>query len=392
MGMDADLRCAIVETRDGRSFRESLDAGWDEPAWRDLRRIKLDADTGLVEVGFASGRIIRAEVFEPGQDEVRRAGRPSVYLDQLHWVDLARVEFSPKNVRTAEIRSAGQRIIELARAGQIILPLSGGHELETTVNDGSWRTDVATLMLELSRGWVLAYPVDVRRQELVAEFIRYRDGAERAAQLAPLTLQIDRLHSQDRSTLSDAIADEWPPETEMLLRTLISIGTLFSVLIEDEKIPKADEAAIAWADSMTAAAQHLASNHLARKVSRRWTRTRFEGDMGPDFLKAAVVSGLRADRFAEWLADDAEASYARMPYLGLCRESLHLRLMNAQDTWEANDLVDWLYLPLAAAYTDVVIGEKKWTGYLKRAARGRPEIRLERTLPQGLAAVAELLA
>ena len=48
------------------------------------------------------------------------------------------------------------------------------------------------------------------------------------------------------------------------------------------------------------------------------------------------------------------------------RELLHLRVANADDKWEANDLNDILYLCGAAGYADVVVGERKTCNYLLR--------------------------
>ena len=71
--------------------------------------------------------------------------------------------------------------------------------------------------------------------------------------------------------------------------------------------------------------------------------------------------------FRTWLAEDAETTLAAAQALGRIREVIHLRLCNADDKWEANDLNDLLYLATAGAYTDVLVGEKKTCSYLLRA-------------------------
>lgn len=55
-----------------------------------------------------------------------------------------------------------------------------------------------------------------------------------------------------------------------------------------------------------------------------------------------------------------------MPYVGRLGEVLYLRLRNADEKWEANDLNDMNSLCAAAGYADVTVGEKKTIEYLRR--------------------------
>jgi hypothetical protein len=89
--------------------------------------------------------------------------------------------------------------------------------------------------------------------------------------------------------------------------------------------------------------------------------------MPMDIAQSASDNGLTPEQFDAWLAEGAETDLAAAPALGRIREVLHLRLRNADDIWEANDLIDLLYLATAGAYADVLIGERKTCNYLLRA-------------------------
>lgn len=105
-----------------------------------------------------------------GDDERQLAGRLIVYLDQNQWSLLSRAS-DASSVMPEDDRQAALRLAELARGGALVLPASSAHYHETT----KWRDDAARLRLELtvlqlSRGWQLRDPLQVRRDELRASY------------------------------------------------------------------------------------------------------------------------------------------------------------------------------------------------------------------------------
>jgi hypothetical protein len=75
------------------------------------------------------------------------------------------VPYSPEGL-DATTRGSCAALIELARAGNIILPLSRAHLVATSRLDGESRHELAMTMLQLSRGWQMRTPLDVRQNEL----------------------------------------------------------------------------------------------------------------------------------------------------------------------------------------------------------------------------------
>jgi len=88
-------------------------------------------------------------------------------------------------------------------------------------------------------------------------------------------------------------------------------------------------------------------------------------------------------RVIEYLAGDDDP-IARMPFLAQMRQMLFARLRNHTQRWEANDLIDILFLCCAAGYADVVVGERQAIGYLRQARTPRPRARLATTLQEAI--------
>jgi hypothetical protein len=72
------------------------------------------------------------------------------------------------------------------------------------------------------------------------------------------------------------------------------------------------------------------------------------------------------------------------------RQMLFARLRNADQTWEANDLVDIMFLCCASGYADVVVGERRAIGYLRQARQPRPRARLATSLQVALRVLTEI--
>ncbi len=60
-----------------------------------------------------------------------------------------------------------------------------------------------------------------------------------------------------------------------------------------------------------------------------------------------------------------------MPFLAQMNQLLFARLRNAEQRWEANDLIDIMFLSCAAGYADVLVGERATIGYLRQARAPR---------------------
>ena len=297
--------------------------------------------------------------------------RPVVYLDQNHWIDLARVRVNSPKI-SGNRKFACERLIELARNREIILPLSGAHMVETAKMGGQQRTDLARTMIELSRGWQMRSPLRVREHELKRMLEPGSPTTSRWPDIDVFTLLPNAIWADRFGTALprlDDLPDDLPDELRGLTERITWAVALTELLLETDSdfSSEGHRIATAWAKSFHDLAQHMRSNPKAKAYARGLSRTRFITDMPTDIGRAASDNGMSPEQFRTWLAEDAETTLAAAQALGRIREVIHLRLSNADDKWEANDLNDLLYLATAGAYADVLVGEKKTCSYLLRA-------------------------
>ena len=364
--LDQEHRQLRVELTDGRvAVDEWRSAVADPPDPTSFREVTFDVPTGTLMLTTTAGETLRVEVHDVTVRDPL-SDRKVIYLDQNKWVQLAQAKYRPGLLSAAEL-AAAETLVDLVNAGQIVLPLSSGHMIETGRLLGRRRGHLAPLLVDLCRGWLMANPVLVRGDELTATLCR------RAGHVSPTPQSVFTL---DASTVvtgypEPRVATGLPDALASLTQTLTKVTALFAALVADESTDSAEarEAARLWAAGHQELAVELARNPVARAHSREVTRAKFLTDLGLELPTAAAAAGLTPLALAEWLRHDCEADIAASPFLGLMREVVHLRLRNGQDRWAPNDLIDMLFLCCAGAYADVVVAENKTADYLRRARR-----------------------
>jgi hypothetical protein len=96
-----------------------------------------------------------------------RLARPVVYLDQNQWSAIANSIHAPSRIRRPDDRKAAAWIIQLSQERRMTLPASAGHMHETTKwTDNTRRYALGLTVLQLSRGWIMRDPLQVRRDEI----------------------------------------------------------------------------------------------------------------------------------------------------------------------------------------------------------------------------------
>ncbi|MEW1951958.1 hypothetical protein [Terrabacter sp. NPDC080008] len=290
-----------------------------------------------------------------GQD---RCELPTVYLDQRDWIDFARWAKDPQTVTPAK-REFFELLASSANEERVVIPLSGAHLKETSKRGGASRVQLAATMLRYSRGWQMRSVLALRRAELRALF-----GG------APLTIS-DVVTLAPRAVFDmerpEPAAPDLDPEISDLIERQVWATVLTDLLIDPDPMPdEGKEVVEKWSQSFLPLATAIPGNGKAKARIRDLTRTRFISDLGTDLPGAAKEAGLSSEEFGTWLSDRSEEDLALTPGLGRMREVLHLRIANATEKWEANDLNDFLHLSYAAAYCDLVLGEKKTINYLRR--------------------------
>lgn len=291
-------------------------------------------------------------------------GRPSVYLDQNHWSTLANAMHRPERVKDGDELEAATRLIELAKSRAVVLPISAAHTLETCKQaHPDERYARALTLIQLSAGWQLRHPLEIRRFELLRVLTRRYHGAE-ATQPASVTLEPVAIHNDSAASVDDVGAD-LPDEARWAVHAMRCIAAVVDVMLDADHVPPA--AIPGWPGQFEEFARFLAENPTGPELKRRRTHAKFIGDLLLELLGSARQAAIAPAQMNDWALNHSESDLRDMPALGLYREVLHEKLCNAKLRWEENDLVDMMFLTSAAGYCDHVIGERTHISYVARA-------------------------
>lgn len=354
----------IVRMDDGCEERESSAGSGSTPHPSDpVTRAthRLHDKTVVIETTW--GDVIEVEQYEYDNQAQRRNDRPTVYLDQNKWVQVAQAVHTPGAIESERERTAATELGRRARSREVILLLSSGHWLETGPTYGGRRTTTAATMVDLSRGWLLRDPMQVRELELQALF-RSRSGHSYLAEREVVTLDYRALFSGLLPVPGD---QHLPPVMRAMSDALSGSQAVLATLLADERVEGGAAPSAAWAQAHQGFAGELAAASYDRAGKRRKTLQWAMRDLGHQLVGAAVSGGLSEEALDTWQTT-ADDSIGSLPYIGRWREVVHRRLSNSQNRWERNDLVDLLFLPCAAAYADHVVCERKTGGDLRAIA------------------------
>jgi len=381
--IDFEQHLATIELSDGRRetfpMPEALVAA-DVP----FLRSRFDITSNTLSFTVTNGDVLIVEVGAAAAADGPPTGRPVVYLDQLHWVSLAKQRYAPEKLNEATARAA-TTLIQLAEAQRVLLPLSAGHLSEMAHLEGRWHEHLGLTLMALSRGWQMRNPVAVRG----AEFLRAMRG-ESPRSLGVFTLEPEVLFAASEPSEP---ATDLPPPFDDLLPRLTWASALYAAVLDDEAVDMSEghEAAERWAAGFPSLAQYMRVHKTSAESARINTRARLIADLGDETAVAAQRAGLSSEQYSQWLGYELPDRLREMPYVGRLHEVLYHRLRNADDKWERNDLIDMNFLCCAAGYADIVVGEKQTIEYLRRVeSRSAPGAIVCRTLPEAIDALQHL--
>jgi hypothetical protein len=301
------------------------------------------------------------------------AGKRTIYLDQNHWSTLTNTLYEPDRVANGEEREAATQLIQLATDRKIVLPMSSAHLSETCKQvDAEERYRRALTIVQLSAGWQLRDPLDLRRFEIrQALTVRYRHFC--LLPPAAVTLEPNAVHSGRVSDLP-AIDEDLPLEAQWAVHAIRCIGGILDALLDAEHIPMS--IAPGWASEFQEFATFLQDNPSGKELKRLRTHAKFIADLGRELPEEAHRAGVTSEEMSDWILNHSEEDLRRMPALGLFREVLHEKLSNGRLRWANNDLIDMMYLTSAAGYCDHVVGERTHASHIANGLRrlGRPSV------------------
>jgi hypothetical protein len=348
--------------------------------WEELARSDVDVERGELRLTLDSGESILVDLGWPGKRDLPQAEKPIVYLDQNHWVTLAKAIHAPDDL-SAQVRQAALDLIALVESREALLPFSSGHLVET-VPRGKQRRDVALTMLRLSRRLQMRNPLEVRRHELAAGISGQEPRCPAVFTLEPDVLFVD--------SAKVASPDDFPALWKELHGRMTSVTATIAVMLEDDEDAADDPGPAArerWLMAYRALARHVHEEKLSREKTRSIAHDALLSDLSVEAVTASQMAGAEADH-ATWVKERAKEDFERAPHIATLQEMLYHRLRNSEDNWEANDLIDMHFLSCAAGYADLVVAERKFSDYLSRAGRRYPNnADVAATLPEAIEAL-----
>jgi hypothetical protein len=370
----------LIPVGDGTPIRKALPFAM--PANVAFEFAEFDPWGDVVSFVHENGTRVGAEIEPLGSGGLMVPDRPVVYLDQCHWITLARQLWAPAKVLERE-REAAVELIRMAQAREVILPISSANLTEMTPTDGAHRRDLGLTMLQLSWGWQMRNPVHVRGAELRASFAGEQPVAHNVFTLAPGVLFIGE-------TPLAAPAARGP--VTAFTQRISEVFAIYQVAVEDRRIPNPEgkEKAEAWAQEQRRFALLLREDRVGPAKAQHYAAARLVHDLAEEVLAAARGAGLSEEQIKVWLGERLDDDVNEMPSLGVFHRTIYDRVKNPEAKWEANHFNDIQFLSCAAAYADVVVGEKETSEHLKHAQRGRHGAMIARTLPEATAYLTNL--
>jgi hypothetical protein len=361
--LDRDAATTIFRRSDGMEARFPLGGGF----FRDtsaLRRIHfLPTGEGLA-VETTGGDSILFEM--PRFDRADQLhGRLIVYLDQNQWSLVANARQGNDRVHEADV-AAAERIQELVAENKIVLPASSGHFYETTRwSDPDRRYVLGLTILQLSRGWQMRNPIDVRRAEILealqVRFSRY--GALPCP--SAITLLPNVISSGSGAFEPYRAPADFAPEAAFTTEALVSACSQIDVMLDSERIDPPEEEP-RWARVSQEISCELHSRGLDRQQQRKYLDSVLLSDLKEDIETGFATVGLLASARERWLRNEAMATVRGLRSLAVYRELHHDRHMNTGTIWRTNELTDMVFLSCAAGYCDFIVCERHMAGLLRQ--------------------------
>jgi PHD/YefM family antitoxin component YafN of YafNO toxin-antitoxin module len=330
-----------------------------------IARISYAPDDSLVYIETIHGEDIFAEL-PTVNDSTPRHGRPVVYLDQKDWSTLAKTLYEPTKIPDTE-RHAAEKLIAWARNKKILLPMSSGHMAETckwTKDEERYR--LALTIVQLSSGWQMRDPLDVRRFELRQSFTSRFKGVP----LQPVevfTLEPHVIHGETRGQKHPDVPDDFPPDIALAFQALLSVSATFDTMLDAD--PVAMDPSPGWVERNQRFTDWLAGQKSRSSLQKRQSVDAFfVADTRIEIAEEAFRSGITQDEMSQWILNERDGQVAVMPCLGLFRETLQGMNLNYA-RWVDNHLTDLMYLTCAAGYADYVVAERSLAGYMQQALK-----------------------
>jgi hypothetical protein len=295
-----------------------------------------------------------------------------IYLDQNHWVGLARVangkDPDPARVATLEL------VRTLAAQGFARFPLSVGHYLETgSRRVGGSRNRLGTVMTEISQLWTLAPYDKIVDHELEVALALELPNRIEVQPFELLGRGVGHAFAEDAQIrISPSIRSGLPAtvvrEAEAAVQRVFEVTLLAGPRSAADAAPNRFDGRL-FGERFASGLIEFRRRYLS--ISDLDLRRRFIRYVSVMDILDEVNAVLRANGVdgRDFLAEDVGPLDRLLERMPTRRLDIHLRTEFARDpnlTITANDLIDWAQVGVAAMYCDVVVTDSKIASLLNR--------------------------
>ncbi len=296
-------------------------------------------------------------------------GSVRVYLDQLHWVSLARAATDhPAGRNFKRILKAVGDAVDMGKAS---FPLSSHHYYENhKQRNVRRRHHMASVMAAISQYHTIASLRDVIPGEL-DDALQARFGRPQLTRpVLAFGSGVEHAFGAPKSVLP--IPDGLDPALKERIYAAIQFAVLGGDTTPLGFVPSQLPSAFSLFDEyFRSSRQRLNDLAVAGRIARSDVRREVAAGALHDIIDPLSEALRHADVTLEEFEALGESGWIEflhdLPSRDVDLELLQLRHRNPQKAWDVNDLADVSALAIAVPYCDVVVTERLWADLVKRA-------------------------
>ncbi|MET7779743.1 hypothetical protein ABZU94_18245 [Streptomyces mirabilis] len=364
MTLDRETSSVVLTRSDGKEARAPLTDPPFAPTSL-LVRLHYSPLGGLLAV-TRDGDEVAFEVPARGRTEPLD-NRLVVYLDQNMWRPVSEALQGGDTV-SGEDRASAEQLAEWVRSRRIILPASAGHHYETAKwSVADKRYSLGLTILQLSRGWQMRDPLQVRADEILEMFRCWKGKADSTRAPSVFTLAPNALHSPRRGVTPSTPPSDLSAADAFRWMSLTSASTYIDVMLDAEHVEPGPETG--WVASNQRYSDWLDTQGWDSQQKRRSIDAFLFRDFQHEIAEGAYAAGFTTQEVKQRGQKQPVQGFAVLPATGLYREMVHNRHLNRGTQWRRNDRTDMIYLSCAAGYADFVVCERHMREPLERGIR-----------------------
>jgi hypothetical protein len=294
----------------------------------------------------------------------------TVYLDQNIWIEMKNAITGKPNGSRAQ--GLFERCVAAVENGLFRFVLSYSHYEETMRWDTpDERKKLAQVMWTVAGRNRMAMPQTLIRQEVASALHQmYRPPGKRP-DIEPFGLGAD--FAMGFPLIADALGSldglaQLPSSFADEARDYLEFGALVGRDgdYRDSPIPRPNrDNNLRYVDSRNQLPQNYAVRGHSRDRADRFSKAEGMTELLPVLHEVATSMGLSIDDLISGGREWIETLLSLLPMDSIVR-SLHRSTLPTNRQWEPNDHNDVVYLSAAAAYCDVVVGEREWIAKLRQ--------------------------